>query len=214
MNKKQRFISWLALFIALFVMANIIYRYMVVSNKVNTPSTDISSVEEQAHSDTKDSMDQRSLKDQDSKDENERELPQVPNTQLLDEEGKSVDLHDFLGKPILINIWATWCPPCRNEMPLLEKAYDKYGQDIHFIMLNATDSRPSETTETVQVYLDETGLDLPVFYDQDQMNQITFGANVLPMTILIDKEGYLIKFIRGELTEDKLDELISLTQSN
>ena len=69
---------------------------------------------------------------------------------MLNSEGEEVSLYDYVGKPIVLNFWASWCPPCKAEMPDFEAAYQKYGDDVVFLMVNLTDGR-RETVDTANV---------------------------------------------------------------
>ncbi|MGX7348962.1 TlpA family protein disulfide reductase [Dolosicoccus paucivorans] len=139
------------------------------------------------------------------------EQPPTPNIEMLTEEGETVYLKDLLadGQPTIINIWASWCPPCKEEMPLFEEYAEKYSEDIRFIMLNATQSRPTETQEVALNYLEEEGLNLPVYFDIDFNSQIAFGARSLPTTVVIDENGDVIIYYPGQVTEATMDQFIN-----
>lgn len=139
------------------------------------------------------------------------EQPPTPNIEMLTQDGETVYLKDLLadGQPTIINIWASWCPPCKEEMPLFEEYAQKYNEDIRFIMLNATQSRPTETQEVALNYLEEEGLDLPIYFDVDFNSQIAFGARSLPTTIVIDENGDVIVYYPGQVTETTMEQFIS-----
>ena len=94
----------------------------------------------------------------------EAEVQYAADFQMEDKNGEIVDLSDFYGKPIVLNFWASWCPPCKSEMPYLEKAYETYGDDLSFLMVNLTDGE-KETVETADEFIDESGYTFPVYYD-------------------------------------------------
>ncbi|MBD3949738.1 TlpA family protein disulfide reductase [Tuanshanicoccus lijuaniae] len=127
-----------------------------------------------------------------------------PDTTFLDKAGNVLHLNDKKGRPMILNLWASWCPPCREEMPFFEKAYQMYQNDVEFIMLNAIGSRNTETKEAADSFLTEIGLDLPVYYDIDKNNQLMFGATIFPSTVFFDETGRAVKTIRGMLTEEQL----------
>lgn len=135
------------------------------------------------------------------------------NTTFEDTEGNIRELADMIDKPIILNIWASWCPPCREEMPYFQTAYDTHNDKINFIMLNATQSQPTETKEQVQSFVEEMGLTVPVYYDIEYNNMMKFGATVLPTTVLISSEGKVVEILRGMLTEEQLQTAVDkLTQ--
>ena len=69
------------------------------------------------------------------------ETPKAPDFAVLDSEGNKVYLYDYIGKPLVINFWASWCPPCRSEMPDFDEAYAEYGDKVTFMMINLADGR-------------------------------------------------------------------------
>lgn len=106
--------------------------------------------------------------------------------------GEDVNLSDFAGKTVLVNFWATWCPPCRREMPWLQKAHDNY-KDQGLVLLAVDGGEkvpPSLTEETIKRYVDQTGLTFPILWG-DAAYQIQNDWNVygLPATFIVDTEG-------------------------
>ena len=135
----------------------------------------------------------------------ERKGPSAPDTKLLDELGNTIALSSKFGKPTIINIWASWCPPCREEMPYFLEAYRQYGDKVNFVMINATGSHPDETAEKAQAYLKEAGLtDLPIYYDDQRQNQIAFNAVSLPTTYILNAKGEIITRGQGSVPREEL----------
>ena len=141
------------------------------------------------------------------------EKPMTVNFQMTDSNGETVNFDDFKGKPIVLNFWASWCPPCKIEMPYFEAMNEKYGEDVQFIMLNATDGQ-RETEETAKKYIEESGYKFPVFYDfvTDEDNQkefqlaaYTYGIRAMPTTFFIDTEGYVQAAYQGAISEKILE---------
>lgn len=133
----------------------------------------------------------------------------MPETSIYTDTGEPVELQSLLGQPIIINFWATWCPPCIEEMPDFQEAYEEYGDEVHFVMLNATESRPGETIQVAQDFLEEQNLELPVYYDQNYANQIVFGTSTLPSTLFINSDGEVTYGHRGQITYDQLAFMIT-----
>ncbi|MBG9988273.1 TlpA family protein disulfide reductase [Aerococcaceae bacterium DSM 111176] len=131
-----------------------------------------------------------------------------PVTTFLDQDGIEHSLDDNEGKPTLVNIWATWCPPCRDEMPLFEENYVQYGDEVNFVMLNALNSRPTETEEAALDFVESMGLTFPVYFDIEHNNQIEFVANMLPLTVLLDSNGEVVEVVRGQVSPAKLRQLL------
>ena len=95
------------------------------------------------------------------------DLPQkvfAPDFTVYDADGNEVHLSDFRGKPVVLNFWASWCGPCKMEMPDLEKAYQEYGDQIQFMLVDLTDGS-QETVEKASAFIKEQGYTFPVFYD-------------------------------------------------
>ena len=133
----------------------------------------------------------------------------MTNITILDRFGNQINLTDLKGKPLIINFWATWCPPCKEEMPIFQSAYKKYKDKVQFIMINATDSKPFETSKHAKEYLDEQGIDLPVYFDQNFQAQTTYAVTSLPSTLIINSDGMIEYALRGPMTQDALEEVLS-----
>lgn len=133
----------------------------------------------------------------------EQELTMAPTFSVTDAEGNMVNLTDFYGKPIVVNFWASWCGPCKSEMPDFEEAYQTYGSDVHFLMVNMTDGA-EETVETAQAYIDANGFTFPVYFDTMQDAAITYGVTSIPSTFFIDKEGHAVAYAQGAISSDVL----------
>ncbi len=124
----------------------------------------------------------------------------APNFTLKTADGKEVSLKDFKGKVVLINFWATWCPPCREELPLFEKIYEKY-KDKGFVIL-AINTDP----ENLKDFMKDFGVKLtfPILIGDDKILDL-YPVRGLPTSFLIDREGKIVKVRLGiyrDLEED------------
>ena len=119
----------------------------------------------------------------------------VPPLQALDLQGKTWRLADLRGRAVLLNFWATWCPPCRAEMPSLQQLAEIYGpEQLQVLALNV-----GEGPRRITQYLQSSGLNLTVLLDPRSEIARAWGANALPTTYLIDSEGRPRQRLRGEV---------------
>ncbi len=140
-----------------------------------------------------------------------REVVYAPEFELEDLDGNIVRLVDLKGKNVLLNFWATWCPFCVDEMPDLQLLHEKYMDD-DFIVLAIN---VQETAEKARSYLEETGIDLPVLLDKDSRIAALYGANSIPLTIGINKDGVAVTGYRGKMTIDQMETMYNvLVESN
>ena len=112
----------------------------------------------------------------------------------LDEVGLPLELSDLQGKVVLMNFWATWCGPCRIEMPAMEQLYRSFSRKDFEILAVSTDPQGAAVTRPFQ---QEMGFTFPVLHDADFRIGLRYGARTLPMTFLIDQRGIIRKRIFG-----------------
>ena len=136
----------------------------------------------------------------------------APDFTAVDAGGNDVSLSDFLGKPVVLNFWASWCGPCKSEMPEFNEAYLEQGEDIQFLMVNMTDGA-RETADTAMAFIAESGYSFPVLYDVNYDAAITYGVSSLPTTYFIDAEGVLVAKAVGAINADTLQRGISMILS-
>ena len=127
----------------------------------------------------------------------------VPDVEIYNADGEKVMLSRFFGKPVVLNFWATWCGPCKSEMPGFNRLYEKYKDKVNFVMLNV-----SEDKKTVERFLKDNGYSFPVYYDKTQVASYTYGASSIPLTFVLDKGGELFGYQMGVLSEEALEDAI------
>jgi len=127
----------------------------------------------------------------------------APDFTFFDLEGNTQKLSDFRGKPVILNFWASWCGPCKMEMPDFDEMYQTYGDQVHFLMVNLTDGS-QETVETASSFIAEQGYTFPVYFDTEQSGAIAYGVNAVPVTYFVDAEGNFVAWQQGVLTAQTL----------
>lgn len=139
----------------------------------------------------------------------EKEKTKAPDFTVLDADGNSVKLSDLFGKPIVLNFWASWCSPCKGEMPEFNQVYGEVGKDITFMMVNLVDGQ-RETKETGAQYIEDQDFSFPVYFDTEQDAANAYGIVSIPTTIFIDKDGYIVTGAEGSIDAKILREGIDL----
>jgi peroxiredoxin len=135
---------------------------------------------------------------------NEGNFPTVRtyDFEAIDKDGNTVKLSDFVGKPIVLNFWATWCPYCVVEMPAFDKA-SKELSDVTFLMLNATSSE-GESLAKAKSFIQQNGYEFPVLYDTRGEATRAFGISSYPMTFFIDSDGVVRLYAEGRISYDTI----------
>ncbi|MBM4761989.1 redoxin domain-containing protein [Bacillus sp. B15-48] len=131
----------------------------------------------------------------------------APEFSLMDLNGNEVNLSDYRGKKILLNFWATWCPPCKAEMPYMQEYFEKYQSDgFEILAVNATVTEKSK--EDVFRFIDD--YDLTFTIPMDERNQVSSGYEILafPTSFFIDSDGVIRSKVIGGLTKEYLHDEI------
>src|SRR5881296_3315057 len=118
----------------------------------------------------------------------------APNFQLWDLDGKRISLSQYQGRVVLLNFWATWCGPCRVEMPTMEQLYRTFSRKDFEILAVSIDVQGVAITRPFQ---QEYHLTFPILHDADYRVGLTYGARSIPMTFLVDRQGVVRHRIFG-----------------
>ncbi len=134
---------------------------------------------------------------------------------LKDQYGNEHTLSEYRGKTVFLNFWATWCPPCRNEMPDIQKIYEEYQvkEDDSVIILGiaAPNLGREGTEDEIADFLKENGYTYPVLMDETGEIFSKFGIRSYPTTFMIDKQGFVFGYVEGQLTEEMMRGIIQQT---
>jgi cytochrome c biogenesis protein CcmG/thiol:disulfide interchange protein DsbE len=126
----------------------------------------------------------------------------APDFTLQTLDGRSITLRDYTageGTPVVLNFWATWCPPCRVEMPYFESVNALYAGQVAVLGLNQ-----AESAETIADYARDHGLTYPLLVDQDMRVNNLYGVLNLPTTIFIDRNGVVREVLIGTINQGVL----------
>lgn len=147
--------------------------------------------------------------------EQESDLPAAIDFTLTDQYGNSHTLSDYKGKTVFLNFWATWCPPCRAEMPDIQKlyeTYDKEGEDALIVLGVASPNIGGEKSEEgVKQFLEENGYTYPVLMDMTGEQFMNYGVFSYPTTFMIDRDGNVFGYVSGSLSGDMMKSIVEQT---
>lgn len=131
---------------------------------------------------------------------------------LYDQYGNEHQLSDYRGKTIFLNFWATWCPPCRGEMPHIEDLYNEYGKnqgDVVVLGIAAPGLGSEGDEAQITSFLEQEGYTFPVLFDVNGVNQVyQYGISAFPTTFIIDEEGYITTYVPGAMRKESMKQLI------
>lgn len=131
----------------------------------------------------------------------------APEFTLTTLDGQTVSLSDFHGKPIILNFWASWCGPCRLEMPHLQEAYSRHGADMPILGINLTNREGK--LEGVESFLDEFGVTFPVVLDADGEVAALYEVRGQPASVFIDADGTVQTIFYGPINQQFINEQIN-----
>ena len=148
--------------------------------------------------------------DTDTDSEEDKKIEALDFT-LYDQYGKEHKLSDYRGKKVFLNFWATWCPPCRSEMPHIEdlyKEYEKNSKDVIILGVASPNVGKEGDQQYIEDFLKENNYTFPVVFDDGGMLSYQYGFSSLPSTLIIDEDGYITKYIPGAMNKSTMKSLI------
>ncbi len=136
----------------------------------------------------------------------------APDFTLVDQYGNTHTLSDYRGKIVFLNFWATWCPPCRAEMPDIQALYEKYSQDETSDVVILGVAFPNVGSETdvdgIAKFLEENGYTYPVVMDEGGTLQLPYYITAFPTTFMIGTDGSVLGYIPGSMTREIMEDVI------
>ncbi|WP_054534226.1 TlpA family protein disulfide reductase [Herpetosiphon geysericola] len=130
----------------------------------------------------------------------------VPAMVLKTVDGDSFNPAEYRGKPLIINFWASWCEPCKEEMPALVRTAERYGDKIAVVGINLTDQ---DKDQEIRRFIQRYAVTYPIALDNERVAQQAFGIFNIPVTFFIDSEG-IIRYTRiNAITETEMDHVLS-----
>ena len=203
MSSKKWFLIFSVCFVVLMIGAGVLYDGL--SDKVERESLVTTEKNEVTNPPTESPKESES-ENVDNTQENEateEETSIAPDFTVVDAEGNEHKLSDFFGKPIVLNFWASWCGPCKSEMPDFDEVYAEYKEDVHFLMVNLTDGH-QETIQSAKQFVEEQGYSFPVYYDTKSEAMMAYYAYSIPMTFFIDAEGKMVAYAQSAISKEVL----------
>lgn len=150
-----------------------------------------------------------------SREEEEQKIAAI-DFNLYDQYGNLHQLEDYKGKTIFLNFWATWCPPCKEEMPHIEAIYNEYGkneEDVVILGVASPNIGREGSEEEIKSFLEQEGYTFPVIMDVEGELLYRYGIRAFPTTFIIDTEGYVKFYVPGAMDKSTMEQVIKEGQS-
>lgn len=194
MNKYVKFLILAVIIVAGFIGVKLVYDNL---SEEYQPESGLMTESE------KPSSDEPSVNTSESEESAGDEEAKAIDFTVEDIDGNKISLHSKIGKPMVVNFWASWCSPCKAELPDFQKAYDDLDGQVEFMMVNLTDGR-SETVKTASSYIESQGYTFPVYYDVNQEAAMAYYVVSIPTTYFIDSAGNVVASAQGMIDYDTL----------
>jgi peroxiredoxin len=130
-----------------------------------------------------------------------------PDFELMTLDGEKMSLSSLEGKKVILNFWATWCPPCRKEMPDMQKIHDDYEGEVVVAAVNLTSSE--KNIDSVKHFVDELGLTFPVLLDEDGKINKQFEVLSYPTSYIVNEDGVITTKFAGAMTYEQMQDFIA-----
>lgn len=143
------------------------------------------------------------------------EIP-APDFTLTDQYGNTHTLSDYKGKTVFLNFWATWCGPCKSEMPDIQKLYESYGENSEDLVVLAVANPGGQdvSQEEIEQFLEDNGYTFPVLMDDTGITLAYYGISAFPTTFMIDSGGNVYGYVPGAMTADIMESIVQQTMDS
>ena len=131
----------------------------------------------------------------------------APNFTAYDDAGNPVSLKDMRGKPVIVNFFASWCGPCKMEMPYFDEFYHQYGDQVTFMMVNLC-AFGNDTKENGKKMVEAGGWTFPVYFDSDGDAAMKYAIRSMPTTVFVSPDGELMGRHTGVIPRESLEKTI------
>ncbi|MCR5417256.1 MAG: redoxin domain-containing protein [Pseudobutyrivibrio sp.] len=195
----------------------IIMGLLMFTGKMNSITSYLSSVstEQTSQVDSEEASDEEDTVEESSEEasDTETEVMPAPDFSLVDQYGETHSLEDYRGKIIFLNFWATWCPPCKAELPYIQELYEEYqaleNPDVVFLGVTFPGFGSEQDEEGVKQFLEDNGYTFPVLMDTEASLAMPYYISAYPTTYLIDPEGNVLGYVPGGMTKDIMEDVIN-----
>lgn len=141
----------------------------------------------------------------------------APDFKIYDQNGELHSLSEYRGKIVFLNFWATWCGPCRREMPSIQELYKEYGEntgDVIILGLSTPDIGSNDSREDIIHYLSDNGYDFPTLIDETKRTMFDYKISAFPTTVIISRDGNVVSNIAGALEKEDIQRIIDNALEN
>lgn len=203
----KKILIWIAIVVIIGAAAFTVYNYNNNLAKEKAAAEKLAqekkAEEEKKSEEEKKKAEEEKKAAEESKDKKETKVP-APDFKLKDLKGNEVSLNDYKGKKVFLNFWASWCPPCRAEMPDMEKLYQETkDSDLVILAVNLGEDRA-----TASKFVRDNKLNFSILLDDTRAISMRYNVAFIPTSFFIDKDGNISSRHEGILTLDQMKELV------
>lgn len=196
----------------------IIMGILMISGRMNTVTANLSETAAESTAVAEEEVQtEAETETQNESEAAERALPPAIDFELTDQFGEIHRLEDYKGKTIFLNFWATWCPPCKAEMPDIQKLYERSeteGEDALIVLGVAAPGLGQEgSKEEIAAFLESNGYTYPCLMDESGELFMSYGISAFPTTFMIDRDGNIFGYVSGMLSMDMMENIVEQTMT-